>query len=179
MRQHLQSRRCCLLKMGSEGDIDDVFVPRIRLRSTLFGCLFVKTIEKSGQINELIIENGRILRFGRKISGKWSKIESPEVVLIILRIDENYLTLQGAGMSEFVVTNNEAEKRYETAVNGKVAYLEYIPAGQNIVALWDLMGLTEYMGSSKEMLVPIKIKPKPTKQTVDPFKTIRTSSNCF
>ena len=36
-------------------------------------------------------------------------------------------------MNEFVVTNNEAKKRYETAVNGQIAYLEYIPAGQNIV----------------------------------------------
>lgn len=36
-------------------------------------------------------------------------------------------------MNQFEVTNNEAEKRFETTVNGQVAYLEYIPAGHNIV----------------------------------------------
>ena len=36
-------------------------------------------------------------------------------------------------MSDFVVTNNEAKKRYETAVNGQIAYVEYIPAGKNVV----------------------------------------------
>ena len=56
--------------MGSERDIDDVFVSGIRLRFALFGYLFVKTTGKPGQINEIIIANGQILRFGRKISGK-------------------------------------------------------------------------------------------------------------
>ena len=36
-------------------------------------------------------------------------------------------------MTELIITNNEAEKRFETAVNGEIAYLEYMPAGQNIV----------------------------------------------
>ena len=36
-------------------------------------------------------------------------------------------------MPEFVVTNNEAEKRFEATIDGQVAYLEYIPAGQNVV----------------------------------------------
>lgn len=36
-------------------------------------------------------------------------------------------------MSDFVVTNNEAKKRYETVVDGQLAFLEYIPAGRNIV----------------------------------------------
>ncbi|MEM7131586.1 MAG: GNAT family N-acetyltransferase [Chloroflexota bacterium] len=36
-------------------------------------------------------------------------------------------------MSEFVVTNNEAKKRYETTIDGKVAFLEYMSAGKNIV----------------------------------------------
>lgn len=36
-------------------------------------------------------------------------------------------------MNEFAITNNEAKKRYETTVNGQTAYLEYLPAGQNIV----------------------------------------------
>ena len=36
-------------------------------------------------------------------------------------------------MNEYFVTNNEEKNRYEMAVNGQIAYLEYIPAGQNIV----------------------------------------------
>jgi predicted GNAT family acetyltransferase len=36
-------------------------------------------------------------------------------------------------MSEFVVTNNEAAKRFEASIDGQVAYLEYIAAGQNMV----------------------------------------------
>ena len=36
-------------------------------------------------------------------------------------------------MNEIIVTNSEAMKRYETTVNGHVAYLEYMPAGQSIV----------------------------------------------
>lgn len=36
-------------------------------------------------------------------------------------------------MTEFEVINNEEKKRYETVINGQRAYLEYIPAGENIV----------------------------------------------
>ena len=36
-------------------------------------------------------------------------------------------------MDEFTVINNEAMKRYEIAVDGQTAYLEYMPAGKNIV----------------------------------------------
>ncbi|MEM7115621.1 MAG: GNAT family N-acetyltransferase [Chloroflexota bacterium] len=36
-------------------------------------------------------------------------------------------------MSESTVTNNADRKRYEITIDGQVAYLEYIPAGQNIV----------------------------------------------
>lgn len=36
-------------------------------------------------------------------------------------------------MTDLTVTKNEAKKRFETAVNDKTAYLEYIPAGTNIV----------------------------------------------
>ena len=36
-------------------------------------------------------------------------------------------------MSNFEVINNVAKKRYEINTDGKVAYLEYMPAGQNLV----------------------------------------------
>ena len=36
-------------------------------------------------------------------------------------------------MKDLDIINNESEKRYETAVNGHLVYLEYIPAGKNIV----------------------------------------------
>lgn len=36
-------------------------------------------------------------------------------------------------MKQIQVENNQAEKRFETTVDGQVAYLEYIPAGKNMV----------------------------------------------
>lgn len=36
-------------------------------------------------------------------------------------------------MNELSITNNEGKKRFEADVNGQIAYLEYMPAGQNIV----------------------------------------------
>ena len=36
-------------------------------------------------------------------------------------------------MDNFGVIDNAAEKRFETIVSGRTAYLEYISAGQNIV----------------------------------------------
>lgn len=36
-------------------------------------------------------------------------------------------------MSEYTITNNEAEKQYEIDVNGKIAYLEYSVAGTNMI----------------------------------------------
>lgn len=42
-------------------------------------------------------------------------------------------------------------------------------------ALWDLMGLTAYMGSSKEMLVTMQVQPETAKEAVNHLDTIATS----
>ncbi len=36
-------------------------------------------------------------------------------------------------MSEFSIVDNAASKRYEVEVDGQIAFIDYIPAGQNIV----------------------------------------------
>ena len=36
-------------------------------------------------------------------------------------------------MNELNVTNNKEKKRFEASVNDQIAYLEYIPAGKNMV----------------------------------------------
>ncbi|MEM7348068.1 MAG: GNAT family N-acetyltransferase [Chloroflexota bacterium] len=36
-------------------------------------------------------------------------------------------------MNELNVTHNQEKKRFETTVNDQTAFLEYIPAGENIV----------------------------------------------
>ena len=36
-------------------------------------------------------------------------------------------------MNGFIVKNNKEKKRFETTINDQIAFLEYIPAGQNIV----------------------------------------------
>jgi hypothetical protein len=49
----------------------------------------------------------------------------------------------------------------------------YVP-DQIFVALWDLMGLTAYMGSSKEMLVTMQVKPETAKQAINHLDTVAT-----
>jgi hypothetical protein len=46
-------------------------------------------------------------------------------------------------------------------------------------ALWDLVGLTAYMGSSNKMPIPVQVKPQTVKQTINPLETIRTPCDRF
>jgi hypothetical protein len=146
-------------------------------------------------IRPVLLKNGRHLQFSffdqtQNITKNYADEEAAQQVVEVLTLPFRNFHVQTQNETiqvnltkkgKAIVKRTEVEREISLQLAHDRPKNTILSEGDDVpfVALWEHRGLTANMGSGKETLIPIEVKPETAKEAVNSFETIRTPGDRF